>query len=233
MPAADRTLPVAPPAWRAGFGRGMGRVLVPLAYRCVVRGRDRVPAEGPLVLVANHSGLLDGPLVMSVAPRPVTFLVKQELFHGMVGSVLRGVGQISIDRTTGDRRALDAARTVLARGGVVGVFPEGTRGAGDVQQVNQGATWLALQTGARVVPVCVLGTRVPGRSTDALPRLRSRVMVDFGEPFDLEVGSALRGRARLIAATDLLRERLAGHVAGASAPDGLPPVVETSGRPQD
>ena len=211
MPAAE-TLQEAPPAWRAALGQRVGRVVLPTAYRLVVRGRDSVPAQGPLVLVANHSGLLDGPLVMAVAPRPVTFLVKQEMFHGAAGSVLRGVGQISIDRTRGDRHALDAARAVLARGGVVGVFPEGTRGAGDVQQVNQGATWLALQAGARVVPVCVLGTRVPGRSADALPRVRARVVADFGEPFDLAVDPALPGRARLVAATDLLRDQLAGHV---------------------
>ncbi|MDQ2758724.1 MAG: 1-acyl-sn-glycerol-3-phosphate acyltransferase [Actinomycetota bacterium] len=223
MTLAERTPPAA---WRAGLGRRLGRVVVPSVYHCVVRGRDHVPAEGPLVLVANHSGMLDGPLVMSLAPRAVTFLVKQEMFHGGVGSVLRGVGQIPIDRTTGDRRALDAARAVLARGGVVGVFPEGTRGAGDVQQVNQGATWLALQTGARVVPVCVLGTRVAGRSADALPRVRARVVADFGQPFDLEVDPALPGRARLVSATDLLRERLAAHVARATASDGARPVVD-------
>lgn len=204
-------------SWRPALARHVGRVVVPTVYRCVVRGRERVPAHGPVVLVANHSGLLDGPLVLSVAPRPVTFLVKQELFRGPAGVVLRLAGQIPIDRSRGDRRALDAARGVLARGGVVGVFPEGTRGSGDVAQVNQGATWLALQTGARVVPVCVLGTRVPGRGADALPRPRSRVTAHFGEPFDLAVDPAMTGRARLVAATDLLRERLAGHVAAASS----------------
>ncbi|MEO3935173.1 lysophospholipid acyltransferase family protein [Dermatophilaceae bacterium Soc4.6] len=227
MPAAEPILPA--PAWRAALGRRVGRVVVPAAYRCVVRGVERVPGHGPLVLVANHSGLLDGPLVMSVTPRPVTFLVKQELFHGFVGSVLRGVGQIPIDRTTGDRHALAAARAVLAHGGVVGVFPEGTRGRGDVQQVNQGAAWLALQTGARIVPVCVLGTRVPDRSADALPRLRSRVVIDFGEPFELESDRAVPGRARLAAATDLLRDRLAGQVAAASLRDGVRSQAEPQG----
>ena len=221
MPAADRTLPVAPPAWRAGFGRGMGRVLVPLAYRCVVRGRDRVPAEGPLVLVANHSGLLDGPLVMSVAPRPVTFLVKQELFHGMVGSVLRGVGQISIDRTTGDRRALDAARTVLARGGVVGVFPEGTRGRGAASTAEAGVAWLALNAPAPVIPVAMLGTRRTGDGVARVPGLGRCMAVEFGRPLVLDRAPGTSGRAALEAANEAIRVALAALVASAAARTGL------------
>ncbi len=181
---------------------------------------DRVPA-GPVVLVANHSGFLDGPLVFSLAPRGVSFLVKQQMFSGPLGWVLRRVGQIPIDRSRGDRAALGVARAVLDRGGIVGVFPEGTRGRGDVAQVNQGAAWLALQAGALVVPVAVLGTRRAGASTGSLPRLRTRVVVEFGEPFDLAPDPGLPGRERLRAATDRLRDRLAAHVSAASTTYGV------------
>lgn len=218
MSAAEATpsTPSAPAPLRAAVGQAIGVVLFTLLYRREVHGRERVPRDGALVLVANHSGFLDGPLVFTVAPRPSNFLVKQQMFHGIFGVVLRAVGQIPIDRTRGDRAALDVARAVLARGGVVGVFPEGTRGRGDVQQVNQGAAWLALQSGARIVPVAVLGTRSPGRSAGSLPRLRSRLVVEFGDAFDLTPDSAMPGRQRLKAATEQLRHELATHVAAAS-----------------
>ncbi|GAA1897097.1 lysophospholipid acyltransferase family protein [Lapillicoccus jejuensis] len=212
--------PRVPTARQVEGGRRFGRVLLGALWRCEAHHRERVPA-GPVVLVANHSGFLDGPLVFSLAPRGVSFLVKQQMFTGPLGRVLRTVGQIPIDRSRGDRSALGVARAVLERGGAVGVFPEGTRGRGDVAQVNQGAAWLALQAGAQVVPVAVLGTRRAGASTGSLPRVRTRVVVDFGEPFDLAPDRALPGRERLRAATERLRDRLAEHVTTASATYGL------------
>jgi 1-acyl-sn-glycerol-3-phosphate acyltransferase len=175
---------------------------------------------GAVILVANHAAFLDGPLVFSLAPRPVHFLVKQEAFSGPFGHLVRAVGQIPIDRGIGDRAALGAAVAVLDRGGAVGIFPEGHRGGGDVQQVNQGAAWVALRTGARVVPVAVLGTRVEGRDADAWPQPRSVLTVDFGEPFDLGVDTAASGRERLKLATDRLRDTLAAHVARARVDNG-------------
>jgi 1-acyl-sn-glycerol-3-phosphate acyltransferase len=103
---------------------------------------------------------------------------------------------------------------VLGRpdGGAVGIFPEGTRGRGDVAAVQQGAAWLALQSGARVVPVAFLGTRATGASTGSLPRPRARVVMDFGDPVDLVVDPGASGRQRLVAATEQVRESLAAHV---------------------
>lgn len=220
MSRTEPTAPAVPTPQQVESGRRFGHRLLRALWRCEVHHGERVP-DGPVVLVANHSGFLDGPLVFSMAPRGVSFLVKQQMFTGPFGWVLHRVGQISIDRSHGDRAALGVARAVLAGGGAVGVFPEGTRGRGDVAQVNQGAAWLALQSGARVVPVAVLGTRRAGASTGSLPRLRTRVVVDFGEPFDVDPGGALPGRQRLRAATDRLRDRLAEHVTAASTTYGL------------
>ncbi len=154
--------PDAPHPRRARAGRQIGIAIFHSLYRGRARHADRVPARGPVVLVANHAAFLDGPLVFSMAPRPAHFLVKQEAFRGVFGWLIRAVGQIPIDRNVGDRTALAAATAVLERGGVVGIFPEGTRRDGDVEQVNQGAAWIALRTGARIVPVAVLGTRRAG-----------------------------------------------------------------------
>jgi 1-acyl-sn-glycerol-3-phosphate acyltransferase len=181
---------------------------------------ERVPADGPVILVANHAAFLDGPFVFSLAPRPVTFLVKQEAFSGAFGLVVRGAGQIPIDRSTGDRVALSTALAVLERGDAVGIFPEGTRRDGDVDEVNQGAAWIALRSGAPVVPVAVLGTRVPGASRDAWPAPRAVLTVDFGQPFSLQPDPTAPGRERLRLASLTLHEALASHVRRARVDNG-------------
>jgi 1-acyl-sn-glycerol-3-phosphate acyltransferase len=190
----------------------VGRVLFGLFYRVAVVGRDRVPASGPVLFVGNHVGVLDGPMLPALAPRPTCVLVKRELFRGLLGRFLRFIGHIPVTRGSGDRAALSAAVAILHAGGAVGMFPEGTRGRGDVAAVHQGAAWLAQQGHAQVVPVAFLGTRASGASTGSLPRLRSRMVVEFGDPVDLAVDGSLTGRQRLVAATAALREGLASHV---------------------
>jgi 1-acyl-sn-glycerol-3-phosphate acyltransferase len=210
----------APHPSRARVGRPIGRFIFTTLYRGTARHRERVPRSGPVILVANHAAFLDGPLVFSMAPRPVSFLVKQEAFAGFFGWTIRNVGQIPIDRTVGDRAALAAATAVLEEGGAVGIFPEGNRTDGEVQQVNQGAAWIALRTGATIVPVAVMGTRVLGGSKDAWPAPRSRLLVDFGEPFHLDVDASAPGRERLRLASEQLRDRLASHVRRARVENG-------------
>jgi 1-acyl-sn-glycerol-3-phosphate acyltransferase len=203
---------LGPPAWRASLGRPVGVSIFRTLYRGRARHPERVPRTGPVILVANHASYLDGPLVFSLCPRPASFLVKQEAFSGVFGWVVRTVGQIPIDRSVGDRRALACASAVLARGGVVGIFPEGTRTDGDVDEVNRGASWIALRSGAPLVPVAVLGTRVQGQSTDAWPRPRSVLTVDFGEPFRLDADASVPGRERLRLASEQVRDVLGAHV---------------------
>ncbi len=210
----------APHPNRARVGRMIGKFLFSTLYSGRARHPERVPMTGPVILVANHAAFLDGPLVFGMAPRPVNFLVKQEAFSGFWGWTIRSVGQIPIDRTVGDRAALAAATAVLEGGGAVGIFPEGNRSDGDVQQVNQGAAWIALRTGAQVVPVAVMGTRVAGKTKDSWPAPRSRLVVDFGEPFHLTVDASAPGRERLRLASEQLRGALASHVQRARVENG-------------
>lgn len=191
-----------------------GNAVHTVLYRRRLEGVHQVPPRGPVVIVANHVGFLDGPVVYLASPRPVHFLVKRAYFVGPLAWLLTAVGQIPITQNSGDREALGAARRVLDAGGVIGVFPEGTRGAGHVEAAQQGAAYLALAAGAVVVPVALEGTQ--GRSRGSWPRLRSRITVTFGEPFTLGDDpqvAGLTGRARLEAATEVLREHLARHVA--------------------
>lgn len=222
--------PTPTPTWRVRINMVLGRVLFAAAYRVTVDGRERVPARGPVVFVGNHVGVLDGPLLPAVAPRPTSVLIKREMFAGPLGRFLRYIGHIPVTRGAADRAALTAAVAVLHSGGSVGIFPEGTRGRGDVAAVQQGAAWLALQGHAPVVPVAFLGTRATGASTGSLPPWRSRLVVEFGEPVDVAAAdSGLSGRQRLVVATETVRHTLASHVVAAARRHAMP-LPEDDGR---
>ncbi|MQA16328.1 MAG: 1-acyl-sn-glycerol-3-phosphate acyltransferase [Pseudonocardiaceae bacterium] len=187
-------------------GRSVAVGLGAAAFRLRVHGRERIPARGPVVLVANHSAMIDGPLLYGLLRRRSVFLVKHEMFHGLLGWFLTRIGQLSVRRGVPDRAPLLAAVAVLRGGGIVAVFPEGTRGEGDVASAHHGAAWLARSSGAVMLPVACRGTRRPGGSGR---RWRPRVDVLVGEPLDAPVD---KGRAALTAATDRMRSALSALV---------------------
>ncbi|KOV91327.1 MULTISPECIES: lysophospholipid acyltransferase family protein [unclassified Streptomyces] len=181
-----------------------------------VLGAWRVPATGPVILAVNHSHNIDGPMVMGVAPRPTHFLIKKEAFVGPLDAFLTGIGQLKVDRTAADRTAIGRALGVLAAGGVLGIFPEGTRGEGDFAALRAGLAYFAVRSGAPIVPVAVLGSSGrPGRLTKALPPLRSRIDVVFGDPFEAGDGSGRRTRKALDEATERIRKQLISHLENA------------------
>ena len=184
-------------------------------------GAHRVPASGPVILAANHTGYLDGAVVLAMSPRPLHFLVLASTFDLGVGPLLHLTGQIPLEQGRGDRVALTSALGVLQRGGVVGIFPEGGRGRGDFAQAGKGVAWLALQGHAPVVPVACLGTRTTGDLADSWPRLRSRLVVDFGEPVPVARAHGIPGRVRLERAAEEVRVSLATHVREASHRHGI------------
>jgi 1-acyl-sn-glycerol-3-phosphate acyltransferase len=193
--------------WLRDLTRGLGTWCFFVVYRLHVRHRDRIPDSGPIVVVANHSAIIDGPLLYGLLGRPTSFLIKQEMFRGPLGWILPRLGQLAVRRGEADRAPLLTAVRLLRHGGVVVVFPEGTRGEGDVDNAHQGAVWLARTGGARLLPVAIRGTRRPPRSNR---RFRPRVDVLVGEPFAVPPG---RGRAALVAATNEMRDRLVTLVA--------------------
>ncbi|GAA4555216.1 lysophospholipid acyltransferase family protein [Pseudonocardia xishanensis] len=173
-------------------------------YRVQVHHRERIPAAGAVVLVANHSAMVDGPLLFGLLGRRSVFLVKREMFVGPLGRGLRAIGQLSVRRGEPERAPLTAALGVLRGGGLVGVFPEGTRGSGNADAAQQGAAWLARAAGAQILPMVVRGTRRTGGR-----RFRPRVDVLVGEPLPAPTG---KGRAELAAATETVRGALAALV---------------------
>ncbi|WP_326808918.1 MULTISPECIES: lysophospholipid acyltransferase family protein [unclassified Streptomyces] len=207
----------------ATVGRRIGIGLMYGMWKPRVLGAWRMPPSGPVILAVNHSHNIDGPMLMGTAPRPVHFLIKQEAFIGPLDPFLRGIGQLKVDRSSADRTAIGNALGVLERGGVLGIFPEGTRGEGDFASLRSGLAYFALRSGAPVVPVAVLGSAErSSRVIRALPPLRSRVDVVFGDPFTVGDGSGRRTRKALDEATVQLQERLTGHLSEARRLTGRP-----------
>ncbi len=199
-------LPEGSVGWLHDAGRVFGRYHLRAAFRIRVHGRERVPATGPLLVIANHSSMIEPQLIFGMLPRRSAFLVKAEMFGGIVGKFMLAIGQIPLKRGEIDRKPLMTAVGVLKDGGVVGIFPEGTRGTGDVGAAERGAAWLVRASGATVLPVATRGTRKPA---DGKRRWRPRVDILVGEPFTPKVGP---GKTGLDQGTEELRGELAALV---------------------
>jgi glycerol-3-phosphate dehydrogenase (NAD(P)+) len=159
-------------------------VLVPffLVYFRLERiGREHLPASGPLILAANHRSFLDPFVIGTLTRRPVYYMAKRELFQSRWQAwLLNRLGAFPVDRGAGDEQAIATARAILARGGCVVIFPEGTRvRSGPLGRPHRGVGRLALQTGARVVPVASIGTEDVRRGLRVRPR---KVRIRCGAP---------------------------------------------------
>ncbi|CAL9383615.1 1-acyl-sn-glycerol-3-phosphate acyltransferase [Streptomyces sp. enrichment culture] len=211
----------------AEVGRRIGVGLMYGLFKPRVLGAWKVPATGPVILAVNHSHNLDGPMVMGVAPRPTHFLVKKEAFVGPLDPFLTGIGQLKVDRATTDRTAITRALDVLSAGGVLGIFPEGTRGEGDFASLRAGLAYFAVRSGAPIVPVAVLGSSERrGRLIKGLPPLRSRIDVVFGDPFEAGDGSGRRTRKALDEATERIQKQLTAHLENARRLTGRRATLE-------
>jgi glycerol-3-phosphate dehydrogenase (NAD(P)+) len=159
-------------------------VLVPafLVYLRMQRvGREHLPRSGPLLLASNHRSFLDPFLIGTLVRRPVYYMAKRELFEKRWQAwILNALGAFPVDRGAGDRDAMETARAILARGDCVVVFPEGTRvRPGPLGDPRRGIGRLALETGAPVAPVAVIGSDAVRRGWRIRPR---KVRVRVGRP---------------------------------------------------
>lgn len=237
-PAAYADLPrtdgVRPPARLLlhGPARSLAAAAARRRWQVEVRGAERFPRTGPVVVAANHVGFLDGPLMAVLSPRPVHALTKREMFTGRMGAFLRASGQIPVWRQASDPAAIRTALRVLRDGGVVGVFPEGTRGAGELTRAEGGAAYLAIATGAAVVPLSVLGTRDIGGSLNSVPAPGTRMVLSYGAPLHLGQHGWPRRRDEVRRATEQVRRALlatmreAERATGLALPGPVPPTTE-------
>jgi len=190
-------------------------VLGPVVDRCYdvrVEGLAHVP-EGPAVLAANHLSATDAVFLALAAPRPVTFIAKAEYFdRRRTAWFLRATGQIPLRRGNGAAagRALADAGGVLAHGGLVGVFPEGTRSRdGYLHRGNTGPARLALESGAPVVPVGLVGTDAVLAPDERVPHLFRGVTVRFGPPLQLHRDPTAHDKTTLRLGSDSLMHAIA------------------------
>ena len=197
-----------PPTWLLHGGRPASRWLIRRRYDVREHGTGNVPPQGPVIVAANHTGVIDGPLLAIFGPRPVHALTKEEMFRGRLGPVLRITGQVEIDRFATDLRAIRVCLHVLENGGAVGIFPEGNRGAGDLTLFQNGAAYLALVSGAPIVPLMMFGTRPKGGGKDAMPARGSGVDLVYGAPFRVARTPWPRTRTLVGATSEALHARM-------------------------
>ena len=158
-----------------------------------VKGKHNVPRSGPLIVAPNHVSHLDPPAIACSIPRMVTFMAKEELFeHRAFGWLIRSLGSFPVRRGEGDTEAIRQAIALLGEGRAVLVFPEGTRGDGETMlPVNKGPGLLAKRSGAKVLPVGIVGTHRKWPKGKGRPRW-GRVVVSYGEPMTFEEIAASR-----------------------------------------
>jgi 1-acyl-sn-glycerol-3-phosphate acyltransferase len=206
-----------------------------LYFRLSRVGREHIPAEGPVILASNHRSFLDPFVIAIMARRPIYFVAKKELFlfHPVVSWYLSALGAFPIDRGASDRDAMATAKAILERGEVVLMFPEGTRvRPGALGRPKRGVGRLALETGAPVVPVAVIGTEAIRRGWRIRPhkvRIRAGRALTF--PQVEQPSAALAGAVtdRIWPSVELQWDWLC-LVAGRSAPENPSTAVPAPSR---
>jgi 1-acyl-sn-glycerol-3-phosphate acyltransferase len=191
-------------------------------FRIRLEGEEHIPEAGPVILASNHRSNMDPVLLASAVRRPVAFMAKAELFVGPLGWIMRWIGQFPVRRGGIDREALRRTDAILARGSMLGLFPEGTRGDGGFSAVHPGLAYIVVRQRCPVLPVAIFGTERVRRRLGWLP-FASPVRIVIGPAIDLPKSTSDRAGRR--AASELPRQRLQAFLAVA---DGGPTAQSTS-----
>ena len=191
--------------------RGAAHLLTALYWRPEIEGAEHVPAEGPVIVAPVHRSFIDFLVAAQVTRRKLYYMAKDDLWRSeRFGRFLESVGAFPVNRDGADRVAIERSQAVLERGDALILFPEGTRRAGPViEDLHEGAAFLAARTGAPIVPVGIGGT------AEAMPKGSKwvrpvKVHVVVGEALSAPERSA-RGRVprhQVHALTEQLRLEL-------------------------
>jgi 1-acyl-sn-glycerol-3-phosphate acyltransferase len=176
------------------------------AYQVDVQGLENVPTDEGVILAANHRSFMDSIFLALASPDPVAFVAKAEYFdHPVTRRLFTSTGQIPLRRGSpaGAREALATASEVLAEGGTLGIYPEGTRSRdGKLHRGKLGPARLAAATGAAIVPVGLVGTDQVQLPDERLPHLFRPVAVKFGPARRLPAADGRAPASRLRETTD-------------------------------
>lgn len=168
------------------FFKGLGRAFVrfvilvycKIVYRIKIIGKENIPSEGAIIFCGNHRTYLDPPLIVVTAGRHMRFMAKEELkknpLFALLGVLFEG---IYVKRDSKDISSLKTALKTLKNGGCVGLFPEGTRNGFEKNEgeIKNGAAYMALKTGAQIVPIGIVGPSKPF----------TKNAIIYGKPLDL------------------------------------------------
>lgn len=180
--------------------KALGLAVLSGVFRWEPAGQDNIPSSGPVIICSNHISWWDPVAIGCACPRNVRFMAKEELFRDKVfGSYLRALGAFPVRRGKPDRVALRTALGILSEGGVLGMFPEGTRSrTGELGKPEPGAAVIAIKSGAPVVPAAIVGVYRAG----------GRVKVRFGKPFLVPPDLGSSGES-ILEASRLIMEHIA------------------------
>lgn len=164
------------------------RVMAFFTLRITVGGLENLPRKGPALIVINHLGDADAVLVGAALPVMPEAMGKIELHdHWLVGPIFRLYGIIWVHRGRPDRKALRAALDGLVQGRIVALAPEGRQSVtGGLEEGTEGAAFLALKSGAQIVPVALTGTENDLVYTNLKRWRRTPVSLIVGKPFFLK-----------------------------------------------
>jgi 1-acyl-sn-glycerol-3-phosphate acyltransferase len=189
------------------------RVILYILFHTLLRieiiGQENLNVDGACLVITNHLSVLDLPLLLTLFPRRGWGLAADKYRrHPIWGPILHLIGVIFVHQGKGDRRALQAALSVLQEGGVVGLNPEGTRSkTGQLQPARTGVAYLAVYTGATIIPVAITGTE---RAVRALVQMhRQQVRIVIGLPFKLPSSNDPVTGPQLTAYTEFIMCKLA------------------------
>ncbi len=197
-------------------------MLLFLLSRCNVRGKENVPRQGAVLIVANHMNLVDPPMLGVSFGRTVIFMAKKELFYSkVIAYFIRDFGAFPVHRGQLDRKALRQANQLLDQGQALVMFPEGMRSHNaQLRPAFPGSALIALRRSVPILPVGITGTeKIKGVSWILR---RPRITVNIGSPFYLPTVNGKLTREKLAEHTNSIMRHIAellppeyrGHYAG-------------------
>jgi 1-acyl-sn-glycerol-3-phosphate acyltransferase len=187
------------------------RTVFRMCFKMDTKEFDKVPTNGPFMIVANHTSALDGPLMyVFMQPRKLVAMAKKELWnHRFTRFIMNLWGSIPVDRENMGRESMEQCFAVLDRGDILAIAPEGTRNStGELQEGKAGVAFIAHRKQVPMVPIVVLGFENFSRNIKRLRR--TPLLIAVGEPFEIiKKGGRLdaSGRQQLV---DEIMLRLAG-----------------------
>ena len=195
--------------WVYYFGRYLTRTLLFLFTRWRVRGKENIPRQGPLLIVANHLHLADPPILGVSIDRKALFMAKEELFRSRFSSYfVRNFGAFQVRRGGLDRKALNQAKQCLAQGMALIMFPEGKRSKNaQLQPAFLGSALIASHIGAPILPVGIAGTENIKGVTWWLRR--PKITINIGHPFHPPPASSKLTKTERAQLTDSIMEHIA------------------------